>query len=483
MRVPARRSVIGGHGLSAMNTIQIAVLLLFACSPCGLAEPVRPNIIIVLADDLSARDLALYGGAVRTPNLERLAQQGVRFNNAWSAPLCGPSRAILHTGKYPCRQGYYENAVTPRVAFYDDPRHLPLLRMAKQAGYVTGMFGKMHFGEDPGKYGADVHCIYRYWKGYDGSSHSPDGSRDGMYGVSWYWHPGLILNGVGIPTTQEDFGPDIELKQLLSFVEANKGRPFLAYWPSNLPHMERNPKTGYRTFSYTAVPELDASGARTGRQVAGSLASAVGYLDLLVGRLQERLRQLGLAENTVVVFAADNGTANGDKGSYERDYALRVPLVVSGGPVKPLGLSEALVDFTDMWPTVAGLAGYTGALNTDGHSFAPYLLGQPFTPRETIRMAMNNARWIRDREWLLDGCGRFFDVRGSPSQSEYKDVSTSGAPDVIAARTRFERILEEFPLPDESDPLTQSAWRRFRESGPKGEPVSVLRPDYLKEAR
>jgi arylsulfatase A len=439
----------------------------------------KPNIIFILADDVSARDLSCYGGPVQMPVLDRLARQGVQFNNAWSAPLCGPSRAMLHTGKYPHHQGYYENAVSPSLAFYDDPRHLPLLRMAKTAGYVTGMFGKMHFGNDPRKYGADVHCVLRYWKGFDGPSYAPSGGREGMYGVSWYWHPGEILNGVGLPTTADDFGPDIELQQLLKFIEANKERPFMAYWPSNLPHMERNPKTGYRTFAYTAVPELDANGVRTGRKVAGSLAATMGYLDFLIGRVQGRLQQLGLAENTVVIFAADNGTANGDKGSYERDYALRVPFVVSGGPVKPRGPSAPLVDFTDIWPTVAELAGYKGGLNTDGHSFAPYLLGQPFTPRTTIQMAMNNARWLRDQDWLLDGRGHFFDLRGVTKQADYKDVSEVSASDVVAARQRFELLLKELPLPDENDPLTRSAWEKFRAT-PKGKPVKIFKPEYLK---
>lgn len=443
----------------------------------------RPNIILILADDVSARDLSCYGGPVQMPVLDRLAKQGVQFNNAWAAPLCGPTRAILHTGKYPHHQGYYENTVTPRVAFYDDSRHLPLLRMAKAAGYATGMFGKMHFGNDPGKYGADVHCVARYWKGYDGPSHSPDGSREGMYGVSWYWHPGEILNGVGIPTTADDFGPDVELKQLLGFIDANKDRPFFVYWPSNLPHMERNPRTGYRTFSYTSVPELDTKGARTGNQVAGSLQSTMGYLDFLIGRIQNRLQQLALAENTVLFFAADNGTANGDKGSYERDYAIRVPFVVAGGPVKSRGLSATLVDFTDIWPTVADLAGYKGNRNTDGHSFATYLLDQPFTSRQTIQMAMNNARWIRDQDWLLDGRGRFFDLRGATKQTDYRDVSESSDPEAMAARKRFERLLMDIPLPDEDDPLTRSAWKKFRKSSSNGKPVKVFRPDYLKQAK
>jgi arylsulfatase A len=132
-----------------------------------------------------------------------------------------------------------------------------------------------------------------------------------------------------------------------------------------------------------------------------------------------------------------------------------------------------LVDFTDLWPTFVQLAGYRGPMNTDGHSFAPYLLGKPFTPRETIRSAINNARWVRDRDWLLDGRGRFYDTRGATNRNEYRDVSTSDDPEVIAARERFETYLQEIPLPDETDPATRKAWKRFRASQ-KGAPVQVL---------
>lgn len=167
-----------------------------------------------------------------------------------------------------------------------------------------------------------------------------------------------------------------------------------------------------------------------------------------------------------------------DKNSYDRDNGIRVPLVVGGGPVKPRGSSEVLVDFTDFWRTFAQLAGYRGPVKVDGHSFAPYLLGEPFTPRETIQMAMNNARWVRDNDWLLDGRGRFYDTRGAANRDEYRDVRaamTSGSAD---SRKRFETYLENIPLPDESDPSTRRAWKLFR-SMPQGKPVDVFRPAYL----
>lgn len=109
--------------------------------------------------------------------------------------------------------------------------------MAKQAGYATAMLGKMHFGNDPWKYGAEFHCVCRYWEGYDGPNHTKDGNRGGMYGNSWFRLPGLILNGVGIPTTEDDFGPDIERKNCLGLLKPTRtgllsliGQPICHTW-------------------------------------------------------------------------------------------------------------------------------------------------------------------------------------------------------------------------------------------------------------
>jgi arylsulfatase A-like enzyme len=466
-----------GLGLLAAACLQSSP----AAFRAGSGEETRPNIVLILADDVSAGELSPYGGAIAMPNLQKLADGGILFKNGWSTPLCSPSRAMLMTGKYPRQTGYWENAVSPSVLFEHDPRHLPLLQMMREAGYATCMAGKKHLGDaELGSYGADDWLLARYWDGYDGpkqNSWVPD--RSGMYGVSWYWHPGLIRNGKGVPTTPDDFGPDLELEHILKFSAANKGRSWMVHWATNLPHAAHDEtRPGPQQWYYTDVPEVDASGKRTGGRVDGSLKSTMQYLDHLLGRLRDGLAKEGLASNTIIIFTADNGTANVDKGTYRRDDAIRVPFVAGGGPVKPRGPSDVLVDFTDLWPTCARLAAYQGAMNTDGHSFAAYLLGGPFTPREIIRMAMNNARWIRDQDWLLDGTGRFYDTRGAANRDEYRDVSTSDDPEVVAARRRFETYLRDFPLPDEKEPNTAASWKAFRAS-PAGAPVEVFRPAYL----
>jgi len=467
-----------------------AIVLLAGAGLVGAEEGARPpNIILILADDVSADELSPYGGGIAMPNLQKLADDGVIFRNGWSTSLCGPSRAMIMTGKYPHHTGYYENAVMPRVPFEDDPRHLPILKMLKEAGYATSMVGKKHFGAvaDAGPYGAEDWLIARYWDGHDGpkqNSWSPD--RSDMYGVSWYWHPGLVRNGRGVPTSAEDFGPDLELEHLLAFMAAHPDGPFAAFWMTNLPHKAHDEKRpGELQWYYTDVPELDAEGRPTGGKMAGSLRSNMQYLDHLLGRLRAGLQENGMSDRTIIFFTADNGTADVrgdnkvmDKNSYDRDDAIRVPFVVGGGPVMPRGPSEVLVDFTDFWPTFAQLAGYRGKMNADGHSFVPYLLGESFAPREIIQMQINNARWVRDRDWLLDGRGRFYDTRSAKNRDGYLDVSTSTDPEVVAARRRFEEYLQRIPLPDEADPATRESWQAFRAT-PAGAPVEAYRPPYL----
>lgn len=425
----------------------------------------RPNIIVILGDDYSAKEISGYGGPIKTPTMDRMGEQGVQFMTAWSAPLCGPSRAMVQTGKYPCNHGYYDNRVVPKVSFNQDKRHLPILRMAKAAGYRTGMYGKVHHdrNRDASLYGMDDYCLWQKWKGHDG-----------LY--VRYWHPSYVANGKGIPTKPGDFGPDIVFGRLKQFIDDNKDKPFFVYWPSTLAHGEKDPRT--QKWHKPEMPEVDAAGKRTGRNVKGSLASMVRCMDGLVGDLITHLERNGLLENTIIFYTADNGSPGYGKGKYESERGMRVPFVVYGGPVKRVGKTAAMIDFTDIWPTIAELVGYKGKQHVDGHSFAPLLLGKPFEPRTYVKMQLNNARWLRSKDWLLDGYGHFWDCRGLHDESKFKDVTHSKDPVVIEARKAFEIELQKTPLPNYDDPLTKASWQEYRK-GTK--PVEVFRPSYLKQ--
>lgn len=466
-------------------SILVTTVLLSGCV-AKEENKLPPNIVFIFADDVSAHELSAYGGPIHMPVLNQMASEGIRFDHGWASPLCGPSRAMLHTGKYPHSQGYWENQVMPSVPFWQDQRHVLWLQMARLAGYKTGFFAKLHHGggshdrdqlaRQMQAYGADQYLINRYWDGYDGPDQGRGGpERRGMYGVSWFYHPGMIFNGEPLPTNPDDFGPDISVAKIRAFIRVNREEPFFVYWPTNLPHKAYDPEND--TWYYTDVPEVDASGNRTGNRIPGSLESTMQHLDLLTGEIIEELKQQGLLERTILFFVGDNGTADQDKGLYDRDRALHVPWVVYGGPVPSVGPSDVLVSLVDMWPTIADLTGYAGERNTDGHGFARYLTGNPFVPRETVLMAMDNARWIRDKNWLIDGYGRFWDVSCARWYDEYIDVTDSDDPAVMAARKHLQMIMEDtLKPPDYEDPLTKASWAQYRSRKP---PVKVYRPEYL----
>lgn len=468
----------------------------------------RPNIIFVLADDISAKDLAVYKPdnpyGIKLPMIEKMAREGVLFQTAWASPVCGPSRAMLHTGKYPYKTGYFENQVEPETPLWRDPRHTLVGKVLQSAGYVNAWYGKIHFGGTPVSYGFDEYCTTQWWDGYDGPHQAPE-ARDSagpMYSISWYWHPGLLADGKGVPTTPEDFGPQIESERLLDFISRHKDKPFFVYWPSNLPHKAHKPGISMAapaSWFNPDVPECDAQGRPTGKKIAGSLTSNMQFLDQKLTLMAQRLEELGILNNTIIMIAGDNGTPGYGKGRFESEVALRVPFIVWGpGLVKQTGASPVLVDFTDILPTLAELGGAKIPEGVSGHSFADYLLGKPFIPRKSIFMQFDNARWLRDQRCLLDGNGRFYDCgdgrdetdgwgvleEGQPLGSAgpknpgvgYKDVTESREVSVITERRRVEENSRQFPGPDYDDPETRAAWKSLRNVKP---PVKVFSPDYL----
>lgn len=426
----------------------------------------RPNIILILADDLSAKEFSCYGGeGISTPTLDRMAKEGVMFQTAWTSPVCGPSRAMLLTGRYPARTGFYGNSVFPCEPSGQPKRiadgNILIGQAMQKNGYKTAMFGKVHHGGDPREdYGFDEYCTVQHWPGYDGPPQTP---REGMYKVQWYWHPGLVANGKGIPTGPQDFGPDIEVDHINSFVTKHKHVPFFALWTTNLPHMETNSAK----WNYTDVPELDASGKKTGNKVKGSLKADVEYLDHLISRIIDNLKDLGIRNRTIIMFCSDNGTAGYGKGKPDTEKGPRVPFIVDGpGMVKKIGPCDELIDFSDVFPTMLELAG--GSLPrhyaVDGHSFAPLLLGKKFHGRKWIFTQLDTMRWLRDKRWLLDASDRFYDCGTERDETKgYLDVTDSKDREVVKARNRFRKIMDSLPQTDYDAPATRERWKQFFE--------------------
>jgi arylsulfatase A len=430
----------------------------------------KPNIILVLLDDVSAKEFTCYGGqGISTPTLDRMAREGVMFRTAWSTPLCGPSRALLHTGRYGGRTQYLDNDIMPGKPFWT--QHQVLGKVLQSAGYATTMIGKSHFSNHPhADLGFDEYCIARYWPGYDGPPQAAAAQATAsMYAVQWYWHPGLVVDGKGYPTKADDFAPDIEVDRIKNFIGRHKSQPFFVYYPMNMPHMMVNstntPTSPGARWNYTDVPARDAHGHKTGKRIKGSLKTDLEYIDYLIGQIWAQVVADGLEQRTVLLVTGDNGTAGYGKGKLNSEVALRVPFIVYGpGQVKRAGPSDALVDFADILPTLADLGGarLPEGYTLDGMSFAPLLQGKPLPDRGWIHSYLGTARWLRDQRWLLDGNGKFYDCGTNRDETAgYRDVTASTEPEVLAAKSRFEAILKIIPAPDRNDPVIGPALNRF----------------------
>ncbi len=419
-----------------------------------------PNFVLIMADDCSAREFGCYGHQVhRTPNIDRLAETGVMFRTCWATPICSPSRAEIMTGRYAFRTGWFHNNLKPRGGEegYDLAKsHTLFSELLQEAGYATAMAGKWQLsGKYPTKvfeYGFDEYCIWPGMVGglpkghqFDGPVEGPGTTLPGR--AARYWHPAVVRNGEWLPTQPEDYGPDIYTDFLIDFMKRHKDGPFLAYFPMCLPHKSWD--FDLKKNTYVPTPELDENGQKTGRRTGDTLQSNVEYTDYLVGRIARALDDLGLRDNTIILFTADNGTVGFGKNQIHEGGPL-VPMVCNGpGIVKPTGSCDALVDFSDVLPTLADFAGATlpDDYAIDGRSFAPILRGEATDTREWVYCPLAEARLLRDKRWFLAGDGRFYDCGESRRGEGYEDVTDSADPEVVAARARFDRILEGLPAP------------------------------------
>jgi arylsulfatase A len=392
-----------------------------------------PNIILIMADDFGIRSFEQQD----TPQLDRMAREGVSFDFAQSTPLCTPSRVQIMTGQYSFRN--YTGFGKLR------PGETTFAHVLKAAGYRTTIVGKWQLGGNayaPYGFGFDDYCL---WQLTFGGYHER------------YHNPRIIRNGEVVKYSNGEYGPRLFTDHLLEFVAENRDRPFFAYFPMALPHrpMTPTPDTpGYLERVGSSNQEVGSSPEFFGDQVR--------YMDRLVGEILDRLRELGLAENTLVLFTTDNGTGDeisvdlagrkvpGQKGLTNL-LGTHVPLIAWGPGSVPAGeRSSRLVDFTDVLPTLAEAAGtkLPPDLSVDGVSFYHQLLGQAGPERDWVfchydpgKAHLPVARFVFNREWKLYEDGRVFHLAEDPLEEYPRDVAVVPA----AARsilTDFESVLQ-----------------------------------------
>ena len=418
-----------------------AVLAMQGCNGASGFSSVKsskPNIILIMADDIGYECFGCYGSAsYKTPVLDGMAETGMRFEHCYSQPLCTPSRVKIMTGQYNFRN-YTNFGVL-------DPKQKTFGHLLQGCGYATCVVGKWQLygsvnqsaavrgsGSLPGQAGFDEHCLWQV---------KERGSR--------YKDPVVVQNGRNLEGLEGRYGPDVFCDYAIDFIDRHKAKPFFLYFPMAIVH---NP----------FVPTPDSEGWENKKQKNDNkyFADMVTYMDKIVGRIVAKVDELGLGKNTLVIFTGDNGTnrkikskmsngqvIQGDKGN-TTDAGTRVPLIARWPGVVPKGrVCGDLVDFSDFVPTFAEMNGasLSDGMILDGQSFLPQLRGKKGKAREWIFChyepkwlgRKEAVRFVRDKRWKLYGNGDLFDV---PADTLEQEPNPSGQ-EAASARKRLQTVL------------------------------------------
>ncbi|MHC4745049.1 MAG: sulfatase-like hydrolase/transferase, partial [Planctomycetota bacterium] len=368
----------------------------------GASNSKRPNIILIMADDLGYECIGANGGtSYKTPVLDELARGGIRFEHCYSQPLCTPSRVKLMTGIYNVRN-YVRFGLL-------DPKQTTFAHLLKEAGYATCVVGKWQLLgglEGPGHFGFDEYCLWQLTR------------RPSRYPCC-----GLEVNGREVNYDRGGYGPDVVSDYACDFIRRKKDKPFLVYYPMILTHCPFEPTPD------SADWDPRSKGSKTYKGDPKYFGDMVTYMDKIIGKLAATLEKLGLRENTLILFTGDNGTdapvvsmmdgrpVKAGKGQ-TTDAGTRVPFIANWPGVIPEGkVCKDLVDFSDFLPTLCECAGINvpERLNIDGRSFMPQLRGLKGNPREWIYCwyARNGGptgkEFTRNQRYKLYRTGKFYD--------------------------------------------------------------------------
>lgn len=384
-------------------------LMLLGSSCISIMAQDRPmNIVLIMADDFGYECVGANGSnSYSTPNIDRLADQGILFNNCYSNPLSTPSRVQLMTGRYNIRN---------YVAFRKlDRREITFGNLLKNGGYTTCVAGKWQLGEEedsPQHFGFEQSCLWQHMAG----AFASDGAD------SRYANPVMEYNGKPVEYQQGEFGPDVSCSFIIDFIRQNKEQPFFVYYPMILTHAPFVPTPDSKNWQ--------AERARNKGETV-NFSDMVSYADKQVGNIVKELERLNLRDNTLIIFTGDNGTDRpicsqfrgqpylGGKGK-TIDSGVHVPLIVSC-PGGNIGIeNNNLIDFTDFLPTLCEVANVSvpDSIELDGISFSPQLFGKESKVREWVycwysprEVKDDKAKvFARDKQYKLYRSGEFYDV-------------------------------------------------------------------------
>lgn len=384
----------------------------------------RPNIILIMADDLGYETVSCNGGtSYQTPNIDKMAAEGMRFEHCYSQPICTPSRVKIMTGIYNVRN-YTEFGIL-------DTSQTTFGHLFQDADYATCVIGKWQLGKDPmspHNAGFDEHCLWQVSQGRIDTLTQRD---------TRFSEPVLETNGVLKTFEKTDFGPEIVSSYGLDFIErhAKKKQPFLLYYPMILTHCPFSPTPD--------SPEwlIDTAAVMKYKGEANYFEDMMAYTDKIIGNINQKLVDLGIDDNTLILFTGDNGTdvpvvsdlngraVAGAKGT-SPDAGTRVPFITKWpNTIKSNSVSQDLIDFSDVLPTICQAASIPYSSELDGQTFLAQLKGLKGQPRQWIYNwysrngeAEKASVFARTQRYKLYTNGNFFDVPNDYLETNPLDI-------------------------------------------------------------
>lgn len=459
--------------------------LLPATSPAADSSPradKKPNIVFILVDDAGIGDFSTYGCSYgATPNIDRLAAEGMKFTHAYSgSAVCAPSRCVLMTGQH---TGHVlRRANQSKDGLLSLPAgQATVARLLHDAGYATGGFGKWGLG-NPNTTGVAEKQGFDVFFGYYDQKHAHD-----------YYTDYLVRNSTNVPYQQsgkhtwEDYSHTRIANETLKFIEENKDRPFFCYAAWTPPHDE------------WVIPDNAPFSEKPWPEEMRNYAAMVALVDKDVGRLMQKLKDLGIDDNTLVIFSSDNGAndecieplkSTGGLRGFKRmlyEGGIRAPFIARmPGKIAPGTTSDVLTTSVDFMPTAADLAGVPHPARLDGISILPTLLGQKQAKQhDSLYFEIYEPYFqqsVRMGDWKGYRLGtkaplELYDLKADPAEKQ--DIAAAH-PDIVK---KIEAIMlaEHTPSPHYDAPEQSEKGKKKIEKNPEKKGKKSSLPELLNE--